>query len=141
MAPDHPPPHRRHGGRQSRARSGLSPSLPAGEQDTVSLTSNRTLELSLPFSVPSLESFSDRGSLFRSPGFYGEIHTRTQAVSCTCGRVGKTIDIIVSMVRQLHVDPVVPGSNPAGLEGFFHQFFFYPPKLRYKRLRLVSLSG
>ncbi len=48
---------------------------------------------------------------------------------------------VAEWVRQLHVDPVVPGSNPAGPEFFFNQFFFYPPKLRYKRLRLVSLSG
>ncbi len=38
---------------------------------------------------------------------------------------------VAEWVRQLHVDPVVPGSNPAGPEFFFHQFF-YTPKLRYK---------
>ncbi len=75
----------------------------------------------MSFHVPRLPT--GRGAY--SPGFYGEIHT--QAISRTCGRVGKT---------------VACRPRGTGFESrFFHQFFFYPPKFRYKRCSLVSLSG
>ncbi len=48
---------------------------------------------------------------------------------------------VAEWVRQLHVDHVVPGSNPAGPEFFFHSFSSHPPKLRYKRFSLVACRG